>query len=220
MKILAFLFSVLFASFAFADVASAQNASDNLLEKVDLKFYLDGEPKPEDVGFDNPKSFWKLEYELGLTDSAELEKLGRCHRNEKRQLVCPIIRDKKLDKKIRKISMRIAKGKFTRKSLLSESNREVTIPIQLSPEVIEIFNQAANVYKKNPTFVLFVKTKASTKIASKTKFKRKFSTSGVHPLKSYAHEKDVIFWNVKSFGMALSITKSEDGTLRGFGIFR
>lgn len=197
----------------------AQNSTENLLEKVDLNFSLSGKPTPEAVGFDNPKSYWKLEYELVLTDSLILEKLGRCNRAQSIQLDCPVITDKKLDKKIRKISIRIAKGKFDKKELISDSSREVVIPIQLSAEVVNIFNQAIT-SDSNPTFVLFIKTKSFTKDISKMKFKKKFSTSGVHPLKFYRTDKTFDFWNIKSFGAYFSIYKQEDGKITGFGIYR
>lgn len=213
------LFALLFALIVFANFASAQNSPDNLLEKVELKFYLDGEPTPEDVGFVDPKSNWKLEYELLLIDSAELEKIGRCHRNEVRRFICPNVYNQNLDRKIKKISTRIVKGKFSNKPLMPDSNREVTIPVQLSPEVIAIFNRAETVVEENPTFVLFIKTNVSTKNAAKVKFKKKFSTNGIHPLKSYAYDK-ITFWNVRSFGVALGISKSENGKIIGFSISR
>ena len=70
---------------ALFNAVSAQNETLNLLEKVDLTFSLSGEPAPADVGFDNPKSSWKLKYELYLTDFAELEKIGRCQKGRVRE---------------------------------------------------------------------------------------------------------------------------------------
>lgn len=201
-----------------SSVSAQETVSANLLEKVDLIFHLSGEPSPVEVGFDNRKSYWKLEYELFLADSAELEKLGRCKRNELKQLNCFMPSDKKLDKKIKKISLRITKGKFTKKQLSSESNREVAIPVPLSPAVIETYNQAAKIFEKNPTFVLFIKTSASTRTAAKLKFKKKLRTSRVFPLKTFAVEnKSFDYWNVKSLIVGFSIRKGEDGKLRGFG---
>ena len=48
-----------------------QTKSGIVLEKtespydvINLKFVLDSALKPEDVGFDNPKSYWEFSYEL------------------------------------------------------------------------------------------------------------------------------------------------------------
>ncbi len=202
-----------------ATFSPAQDAAENLLDKVSLKFSLSGEPTPESVGFNNPKSYWALEYELVLSDSFTLEKIGRCHRTETYKLDCPLNTSKKLDEQVRKISIRIAKSKFKKKEFLSDSNRDVEIPIQLSARVIDIFNKAVT-SDNNPTFVLFVKTKAYTKTSDKVKFKKKFSTSGVHPLKFYREDKTFNnFWNIKNFGVSFRLQR-EDNIIRGFGIFR
>lgn len=197
----------------------AQNTAENLLDKVNLKFSLSGEPTPESVGFDNPKSYWTLEYELVLSDSFTLEKIGRCHRTENYKFDCPLNTGKKLDKQIRKISTRITKGKVKKQGLLADSSRDVEIPIQLSAEVIDIFNKAVTA-DNNPTFVLFIKTKAYTKTSDKVKFKKRFSTSGVHPLKFYKEDKTFNnFWNITNLGVSFSVRR-EDDTIKGFGIFR
>ena len=202
----------------FTTFSLAQDAPENLLNKVNLKFSLSGEPTPESVGFDNPKSYWTLEYELVLNDSFTLEKIGRCHRNETYQLVCPLNTGKKLDKQIRRISTPIAKGKFKKQGLLAESRRDVDIPIQLSAEVIDIFNKAVTA-NNNPTFVLFVKAKIYTKTLDKVKFKKKFSRSGnVYPLKFYKEDKTFNnFWNIKKLGVSFSLQRQEN-KISGFGI--
>ena len=195
----------------------AQGATENLLEKVSLNFSFVAEPTAESVGFDNPKSYWTLEYELVLTDSLTLEKIGRCRRTADYKFECPLNKNKKLDKQIRKISTRIVKSKFKKKELLSDSNREVEIPIQLSAEVIDIFNKAAS-SDNNPTFVLFAKTKAFTKTSEKVKFKKKFSTSRVYPLKFYRSDKTFDnFWNVKNLGYSFGVRR-EGSTIKEFVI--
>ena len=187
--------------------SSAQEATENLLEKVSLNFSFVAEPTAESVGFNNPKSYWMLEYELVLTDSLTLEKIGRCHRTADYKLNCLLNTNKKLDKQIRKISTRIAKSKFKKKDLLPDSNREVEIPIQLSAEVIDIFNKAVN-SDNNPTFVLFVKTKAFTKTLDKVKFKKKLSSNRVYPLKFYRSDKTVNgFWNIKNLGKSFGVRR-------------
>lgn len=52
----------------------AQDAKENLLDKVDLTFFVKGNPTVEDAGFNNPKSFWRIEYELYLFDWDALKK--------------------------------------------------------------------------------------------------------------------------------------------------
>ncbi len=204
--------------------SSAQDATENLLEKIDVKFILNVEPTPESVGFDYRKSYWKVEYQLYLTDSQALEKLGRCKRDENYRLDCPLNPTKKVDEDIRKTSIRIAKGKFKKKPLSSNSNREVTIPIQLSAEVIDIFNKART-SDNNPTFVLFVKSKVFTgvlyqagfgnKLSNNFRFKNDYSTSIVRPLKIYNKDKTFRdFWNVGTFGVSSTLVRAEDCTLR------
>jgi hypothetical protein len=210
------LLSILFVPFLFAVSTFAQITQENLLDKVELRFSLNGEPNPVDVGFDNLKSSWKLRYELYLTDFAELKKIGRCIKGENGLHWCPLKYDKKLDKKIRKSSTTISKGSFTRKSLSNEANREVIVPINLQPDIIEIFNQATKVPDKNPTFVLFVTTKASTKNSAKAKFKKKYSINGVNPLKHAASNETSEYWNVRNLSLNLTITKGENGQLKGF----
>lgn len=213
-SVICLIWTSLFTTFSFA-----QNSTENLIEKVDLVFSLSGDPTPESVGFNNLKSYWNLEYELVLTDSAALEKIGRCQRTEDYKLNCPLNTNKKLDKKIRRISTRIAKGKFKKKPLLSNSNRDVEISTLLSAEIIDIFNKAVN-SEANPTFVLFVKTKAFTRTSDKVKFKKRISTSGVHPLKFYRSDKTFEgFWNIKKLGVFLSLER-DGNTIKGFRIFR
>lgn len=205
----------------------SQNSAENLLEKIELNFSLTGEPAPEDVGFEHPKSLWKLEYELRLTDSETLEKLGRCFRNEAKQFVCPIIRDKKLSKRIRRSSIRLAKGKFTRRPLSAAANREIAVPVQLAPEVIRIFNEARETVEKNPTFALFVKTKILTRTVSKEKFKQKSTVEGFNPLKTYVvrsengqPEKPFDYWNVTKLFVNFTISRGEDGKFSDIRVFK
>ncbi len=204
--------------------SSAKDATENLLEKVEVKFSLFSDPTPESVGFDYRKSYWKVEYQLYLTDSLTLEKIGRCERNDNYKLDCILNPPQKVDEEIKKSSIRIAKGKFKKKPLSSESNREVTIPIKLSAEVVDIFNKART-YDNNPTFVLFVKGKTFTKVVYEAKFgneysnsyrfKNNYSTSIVRPLKFYNKDKTFRdYWNVKTFGLSHTISRAEDCTIR------
>jgi hypothetical protein len=201
----------------------AQDQNKNLIEKVDILFSMPAEPTPESVGFDNPKSYWKLEYELVLSDSFVLERLGRCERTPQdyNRLNCPLEKIGKFGKKMRKGALPIAKGEFVKHGPMSEADREVVIPVRLTPEVVDIFNKSVGADKVNPTFILFVKTKASTRAADKAKFKRKLKTEGIHPLKIYNADKTFNdYWNVTKIGISLSLSRGEDGKIRGFGIYR
>lgn len=202
-----------------AHFSPAQETSENLLDEIELKFFLAGNPTNELVGFDNPKSSWVLEYELFLTDSAKLEELGRCQRTEDYKLSCLLETSKALDKRVRKISTRLLKGKFKKTQLLLQSNREVRIPFTLPAPIIDIFNKAQT-DNSNPTFVLFIKTKASTKTSEKIKFKKKTIGSRVYPLKSFLPDKSFgAYWNVRSFGVSLSIQRRKN-VIVGIDIFR
>ena len=204
----------------------SQEAAENLLEKVEVKFLLSAEPTPESVGFDYKKSFWKVEYQLYLTDSATLEKIGRCKRDEDYKLICPLSSTLNADinKKIRKTSIRIAKGEFKKKPLLSESNREVAIPIQLSAEAIDIFKKART-SENNPAFILFIKSEIFTRVlyrarfgnelSNSFRFKNEYSTSIVSPLKSYNKDKTLRdYLDVGTFEISSTLVRAEDCTLR------
>jgi hypothetical protein len=203
-------------------VLPAAAQSNNLIETVDIYFSMPGEPTPEAVGFDNPKSYWKVKYELMLSDSFTLEKLGRCKRTPPdNRLNCPLNYDKKLSKKMRIGAIPITKGEFIKRGPMSESDREVKIPVRLTPEIIEIFSKSVGVDGVNPTFLLFVKTKAATRAADKAKFKRKLSTEGIHPLKFYyADMKFADYWNITKIGLSLGLARDDDGVIRGFSVFR
>lgn len=202
--------------------AAAQTAPANLIEKVDIHISMPGEPTAESVGFENPKSSWKLEYELMLADGFALEKIGRCERTkEDHRFNCPLDKSGKMRKKIKKIAMPIAKGQFTKRGPLTVADREVVIPIQLTPQAIDVFNKSVGVDTTNPAFILFIKTKAKTRAADKAKFKGKMKSEGIHPLKIY--NPDMTFndyWNVTKIGVSLGLSRGNDGKIRGFHIFR
>lgn len=210
-------FLLLFVLLVFFATANCAQENTNLLEKVNLKFTLSAEPTAEDVGFNNPKSSWNVKYDLYLIDFSELEKLGRCSRDEYNRHICLPMKNKKLDKRIRKKSMKISKGNFTEKSLAAEAGREVAIPVNLQPNVIEIYNQAAKMPERNPAFVLFVTTKVSTKNSARAKLKRKYSVNGIKPLKMADSNKTFEFWDVRNLSLNITIAKQENGQLRLIG---
>lgn len=217
-KLLALFTLALFCSIS----AAAQTAPANLIEKMEIHFSMPGEPTAESVGFENPKSSWKLEYELMLADGFALEKMGRCERTkEDPRFNCPLDRSGKMHKKIKKIAIPVAKGQFTKRGPMSEADREVVIPVQLTPQVIDVFNKSVGVDTSNPAFILFIKTKAKTRAADRAKFKGKMKSEGIHPLKIY--NADMTFndyWNVTRIGVSLGLSRGNDGKIRGFHIFR
>lgn len=200
-------------------VCALAQKTEHLIDKVELDFELFGDPETADVGFGDPESYWKLEYELMLTDFSELQKLGRCRQLENLHLYCPLSNDKKTVKKIRKISLPVATGQFDKKGQLPEDARRVRIPLPLTAQIIEIYNRAET-GENNPTFVLYVRTKAKTKNAAGAKFKKKTWTSEFRPLKFYNQDKTFGFWNVTNIGISFGIFQKDDGRLYGFSFFR
>ncbi len=192
----------------------SQTTQENLLENVEIKFTLQGEPNPQDVGFDNPKSSWKVKYELYLADFSELEKLSLSKTDKGFKFIPPIIQNKSRNKQIKKKSSKILKGGFTKKSLLNEANREVIIPVKLSPQVVEVFNQASTVPDKNPTFILFVTEKVSVKNSANAKLRDKYRIVGFSSVKHDLSDQTVDDYNVKNISLTIKIIKQENGQLK------
>ncbi len=203
--------------FLFALSSVAQTTTKNLLEETNLHFFLEGEPTPQDVGFDNPKSSWKVKYELYLTDFSELEKLGICKRDEAGRHICQIVKDKKQNKQIKKKSSKISKGSFTRQLLSSEANRQVTVPVNLPLNVIEIYNQATKIPERNPTFILFVTEKVWVTNSGSSKLKEKYSITGIRNLKNAMSNQTFEYWDVKNLSLTISIVRQASGQLKLVG---
>lgn len=216
-QVLGVLFVVVFAV-----TAGAQTQNKDLIEKVDVHFLMPADPTPESVGFDKPKSYWKLKYELMLSDSFELEKMGRCIREAPAyRFNCPIERSGKMRKKMRKTAIEIAKGEFIKRGPMTEADREVVVPVQLTPEIREMYNKSVGVDSVNPTLLLFVKTRVSTKAADGAKFKGKMTTEGIHALKIYTVDMRFDdYWNITRIGLSLGLSRGNDGKIRGFHIYR
>lgn len=202
-KLLLIPFVILFFSVSLF----AQDQTENLLEKTQLSFTLSADADSPDVGFDNPKNSWNVKYELFLTDFAELEKLGVCQRDAEGRHICLPIRDKKSNKKIKKKSSKLYAGNFVRKTLSTDANRNVVVSVNLSPNVIEIFNQAKKSPEKNPTFVLFITEKISVKKSANLKLKQKNSIVGFHNLKHAMSNQNFEYWDVRCLSVNSSIAK-------------
>jgi hypothetical protein len=208
---------ILLVILLFALSSDAQTTAKNLLEETNLHFFLEGEPTAQDVGFDNPKSSWKVKYELYLTDFSELEKLGICKRDEEGRHICQTIEGKKQNKKIKKKSLKISKGSFTRQSLSNEAKRQVTVLVNLPPNVIEIYNQATEIPERNPTFILFLTEKVSVRNSADTKLKDKYSITGIRNLKHAMSNQNFEYWDVKNLSLTISIVRQESGQLKLVG---
>jgi hypothetical protein len=205
---------ILLTVFLLALTAFAQKTAENLLEDTILHFFLEGDPTPQDAGFDNSKSYWKVKYELYLTDFSEMKKLGLGKSDNNREYIPPIIRNKSYNNLIRKQSTKISEGFFTRTLLANEADRQVVIQINLLPEAIEIFNQATKIPERNPTFVLFVTEKVSVKNSAGAKLKKKYSITGFRPLKHAESNRTFDYWDVRNISLTTRIIKLENGRLQ------
>lgn len=209
-----FFLSVLFAVLLFVLTSVAQTGTKNLLEETNLHFFLEGEPTAQDVGFDNPKSYWKVKYELYFTDFSELEKLGICKRDEEGRHICQTVKDKKQNKKIKKKSLKISQGSFTRQSLSSEADRKITVPVNLPTNVIEIYNQATEIPERNPTFILVVTEKIAVRNSARSKLKVQYRVTGIQNLKHAMSNQNFEYWDVKNLSLTISIVRQENGQLK------
>ncbi len=207
------ILTTLLLVFLFTLSSFAQNQSENLLESVEVKFILQGDPTPQDVGFDNPKSYWKVKYEIYVTDFSEPEKLGLSGVNEGYKYLTPVIENKKLNKQIKKKSTKILKGSFSKKMLLTEANREAVIVVNLPQNIVEIFNQAKINPEINPTFVLFTTQKVYVKNSAKNKLKRKQFLIDFVPLRLIRDDRQIKYRDLKSMTLETKIFKKENGKL-------
>ncbi len=219
--VLASFFLMLLANLALSQTPDpkSQTTLPNLLEKIDLKFNLTGKPKPEDVGFDDRKARWKLQYELLLSDEKTISDLtsrayAKCKNTAVNYPRCVAKANKKLDKQFKKTALFVSRGTFERDSLLSEPKREIFVPVKLTPDVIRVFNDAAQ-STENPVFILRIKSKVSAKTSTKRKVKYKTSNIATHfqyPLKLVRGDGSFDFYNINVFGASVGIDKESDGT--------
>jgi len=158
--------------------------------EVILKFALDATPSPEAVGFDDPNSYWKFSYELRFLENEKvsLEKSGYKNRQENSgennaERIKRIEKNNKQHNKAwKRFGVVVSKGKISRVSLLSQENREIVIPVRLSPEIINVLARA-NSTNEFPDFRVQIKGKIYSKAQSNLKFKQKISSSYVCPTK-------------------------------------
>jgi hypothetical protein len=200
------------------DLNDKGNQNENLINDVRIDFLLDPLLPLSEIGFDNPKSYWKGEYELFLTETSEIEKIGRCRRDETQRLICPLIIKKKDRRKYRKQIkpklIKIAQGNFRKNNLSEKSNRDFPLLIPLSPEVIKIINDSQS-SGGIPALVLFRKTKFYLKNSQNQKFKETRRGDDVIPLITYFQGKKLPTFdaNTKIVHYGYGIDKSPGGRI-------
>ena len=230
MKNLAFvIFIALFAISWLSPRAFAQTNSQNLCDEhnqsedtincVKLNFLLDPLSPLSEIGFDNPRSMWKVEYQLYLTQISELKKMGRCHYDDLNRFICPLIIKKKERKKFKKKiikakSVLIYKGAFKRNNLNEESNRNFALFVPLAPEIIKIINESQD-SETNPVFVLFTKIKFNLKNSQKKRFKETREGDREFPLRAYLEGKkyNTFYLNKKEITVGHGISISPGGRI-------
>lgn len=190
-------------------------SQENGFDKLNLTFQLEAEPTIEDVGFDNPKSSWKVKYEVYVADFAELEKLGKCGYDQARSnRNCSNLTDKKLDKKIRKMATRIGTGKFSQNQLSKDGNRKLLRTLELPIKAVNIFQEARQLYERNPVLIIYISSKISTKNSSGAKLKKRYETEGFNWWKIYNADKTLEYRNLATLTYHLVVQKNKDGLLQ------
>lgn len=224
----AILFLLFFTSVAFSQQTQKSNSenqtnSSSILEQINLRFDLEGIPKPEDVGFVSQKSKWNLKYELRLSDekivrALRLNMYAKCPDSNASRSKCISKANKKIDKRIRKKALFVTKGEFQKNFLSSETNRSILIPVKFTPLVINILDKSVQT-SDNPLFILNIKSKVWTKNTAKKKIKYNFAISFDYPLKLILKDGSFDFYNITVMGATIRIVKEDDGTFIQ-GIFR
>lgn len=194
--------------------ATSAEKDESPYKNVNLKFVLEGSPTPEDVGFNTPKSYWKFTYELRFMDKDVnyklQEKVYAKYKNRDDKLKWISKANKKIGKARKKVSILVAKGKFTVENLSAAKNREIIIPVELSEQIQEILAKAGS-STENPTFVITARGRVSTKPASNRKFKKKYQMTFLCPSKTTHLDKS--YWMSNTFGISVEISKKEDGRI-------
>jgi len=207
--------SLLFLIAFLALTVLSQPVKEVSFNKIDITFQLEADPTIEAVGFDNPKSSWKVRYEIYVTDLSELEKLGKCGFIEGRTIkTCSNLTDQKLDKKIKKSAHRISKGKFSQKRLSEIGNRKILRSITLTPKGIEIFQEALKVAAKNPVLIVYVDSQISTKNSAGAKLKSKYKVEGFNWWKTIDSNKKTGYFDFSKATYVMIVEKNQDNSLQ------
>jgi hypothetical protein len=208
------LFTIVIFSGAVFSQSKTETTSEKLespYDELNLTFALGADPTPEAVGFDDPKSRWKFSYELLFLENekAALEKAGYKYWQENPNETAAerakrIERsNKQFNKAWKKFGVRVAKGRISKTSLLSEENREVIIPVRLPLEIKNILARA-NSTNAFPDFRIQIKGMIYSKTKSNLKFKQRFSQSYTCPTKMIV--KGAPAWMMNTCGTYLGVT--------------
>lgn len=177
---------------------------------MNIKFVLEGTPSPEDVGFNNPKSFWQFRYELRfLKESFPFQSFREKQGESQKEREKRIRKNNKLyDKGWKKNGVLVTKGTISKTQLLSAANREIKIPVNLTPEITNILAKAGNTWE-NPDFRISLRGKLLTQADSNTKLKRKLTHSFVCPTKIQTKQSQ--HWVTNTCGISFELRKDDNG---------
>lgn len=178
-------------------------------EKINLKFVIDNNSPNEDVGFDNPKSFWTFSYELRFMSERKEVKGDTSMALDKASILTPSKRlkliaknNKTYEKAWKKVSTLVVKGKVPKTFLSTPKNREIIIPVDLTPEIKNILAAATDTWA-NPVFRIIMKGTVTTQTASGNKFKNKVPLAVSCPAKFQT--KDSQTWMMNSCGVYIGL---------------
>jgi hypothetical protein len=191
-------------------------------EVMNLKFVIEGSPNSEDVGFDNPKSTWQFKYELRflkeeklLTEKSKYKPfvMSANAPQESAEEYKKRVKNnnKNFDRAWKKLGTVVVKGSISKTQLLEAKNREITIPVKLPPEILNVLAQASQTLD-NPEFRLKISGKISLTTKDNLKFKSRFKPDWVCPTKLINQTDNKQFWMMNTCGSSTEI-KRENGKL-------
>lgn len=176
-----------------------------------VKFVLDSET-PEQVGFNDPKSYWQFSYELRFLEKDFEFRYFKEKENESRKEREKRIRknNKQHDRGWKKNGILVFRGKSPKMPINAASNRELTIPVSLPPKITEILAKAENTWA-NPDFRVSMRGKAYLIDSSGKKIKHDLSIAFVCPTKTRTEKAQ--YWMINSCGISHEIRKTNDGRI-------
>jgi hypothetical protein len=225
MKTLILLWILIFTIQVFAQDTKPEKL-EAPYDVINLKFVIEGSPDPKDVGFDHPKSTWQFKYELRFLPEEKLLTEKSKYQPPVNEQIAPNEtsaekekrfkkNNKEFDKAWKKLGILVVKGSISKTQLIEAKNREITIPIRLTPEILDILAKVSVTWD-NPEFRLKTSGKISLKTSDNLKFKERFTPSWICPTKLIDQKENKHFWMINTCGAATEI-KREDGKIM-FGL--
>lgn len=220
MKKLTLLWILLFAPNVFPQ-NTKQETPTAPYDVINLKFVIEGLPNADDVGFDNPKSTWQFKYELRFVDddkkiysvAKSFSEVPNETQTERTKRITK--NNKEFDKAWKKLGVVVVKGSISKTQLLEAKNREITIPVKLTPAILDILAKAS-LTLDNPEFRLKVSGKVSLKTKDNLKFKGKFTPSWLCPTKLISLKENKQFWMMNTCGASTEIQRENGKLTFGF----